>query len=113
MLFRICYDDRMSTQPQTTDFILEQLSGLNVRVRKMFGEYALYCDEKLPAFICDDTLFVKILDANEKLAEGLDKGPCYPGSKDYYIVPSERLEDHAWLQDFIQTTADAVPVKKK
>ncbi len=79
----------------------------------MFGEYALYCDEKLPAFICDDTLFVKILDDNEKLAVGLKKGPCYPGSKDYYIIPGERLDDRAWLQTLIQTTADSLPMKKK
>jgi len=103
----------MSTKQQTADFILEQLGGLNVRVRKMFGEYGLYCDEKVAAFICDDTLFVKILDANQELAAGLAKGPCYPGSKDYYIVPGERIEDSQWLQGFIQTTADAVPLKKK
>jgi TfoX/Sxy family transcriptional regulator of competence genes len=103
----------MSSKPQTADFILEQLGTLNVRVRKMFGEYGLYCDDKLPAFICDDTLFVKILDANETLATGLKKGPCYPGSKDYYIVPDERLDDHAWLQSIIQTTANALPLKKK
>jgi TfoX/Sxy family transcriptional regulator of competence genes len=103
----------MSTTPQTADFILEQLAGLNVRVRKMFGEYALYCDEKLPAFICDDTLFIKIVDANEELAKTLKTGPCYPGSKDYYIVPGERLEDHTWLQDIIQTTAGSLPTKKK
>jgi DNA transformation protein len=103
----------MSTKSQTADFILEQLGGLKVRVRKMFGEYALYCDEKLPAFICDDTLFVKIVDANEGLASGLAKGPCYPGSKDYYIVPGERLEDNAWLQSIIQTTSDSLPLKKR
>ena len=103
----------MSTKSQTADFIIEQLGGLDVRVRKMFGEYGLYCDDKLPAFICDDTLFVKILDANEKLAAGLAKGPCYPGSKDYYIVPDERLEDRTWLQQLVQTTADALPLRKK
>ena len=103
----------MSTKQQTADFILEQLDGMDVRTRKMFGEYALYCNEKLPAFICDDTLFVKIIAANEKLAAGLSKGPCYPGSKDYYIVPGESLEDVAWLQNLIQVTADALPAKKK
>ena len=103
----------MSTKSQTADFIIEQLAGLNVRVRKMFGEYGLYCDDKLPAFICDDTLFVKILDANKKLAVGLTKGPCYPGSKDYYIIPDDRLEDREWLQQLVQTTAGALPLKKK
>jgi len=102
----------MSSKSQTADFILEQLGGLDVRVRKMFGEYGLYCDEKLSAFICDDTLFVKILDANKALAAGLARGPCYPGSKDYYIVSNDRLDDHTWLQSLIQTTADTLPLKK-
>jgi DNA transformation protein len=51
----------MATSRSTTEFILDQLSAVpNVRVRKMFGEYALYCDEKVVALICDDQLFVKI-----------------------------------------------------
>lgn len=103
----------MSTKPQTTDFILEQLGDMNVRVRKMFGEYALYCDEKLPAFICDDTLFVKITGVNEKLTVGLKKGPCYPGSKDYYIIPGERLDDRSWLQNLIQATTDSLPLRRR
>ena len=50
----------MATSRSTTEFILDQLSAVpNVRVRKMFGEYALYCDEKVVALICDDQLFVK------------------------------------------------------
>ncbi len=103
----------MSTNQKTVDYILAKLEGLDVRARKMFGEYGLYCDEKVVAFVCDDILFVKILPENEKLAAGLAKGPCYPGSKDYYIVPGDRLEDAEWLQEFIQETAGAVPLKKK
>lgn len=102
----------MSTRQDTVDFILESLGGLDVSARKMFGEYALYCDGKVVAFVCDDTLFVKILPENVVLAEGLKTGPCYPGSKDYYIVPGDRIEDAHWLQKLIQTTAAAVPAKK-
>lgn len=103
----------MSTTPETVDYILSQLEGLDVRARKMFGEYGLYCDEKVTAFICDDTLFVKILPENEQLATDIPKAPAYPGSKDYYAVPGDRLEDSSWLQDFVQVTANAVPAKKK
>lgn len=103
----------MSTQQSTVDYILEQLSGLDVSARKMFGEYALYCDGKTTALICRDTLFVKILPENEALASGLLRVPAYPGAKDYYEVPGDKLEDSDWLQDFIQITAAAVPLKKK
>ena len=35
----------MSTSQSTIDYLLDQLSNLpTVRVRKMFGEYALYCE---------------------------------------------------------------------
>jgi TfoX/Sxy family transcriptional regulator of competence genes len=43
------------------DYLLDQLSNLpNVRVRRMFGAYALYCDEKVVALVCDNQLFGKI-----------------------------------------------------
>lgn len=52
----------MSTAADTILFITDQLASLGgrIRTRKMFGEYALYCDEKVVALICDDQLFVKI-----------------------------------------------------
>ena len=51
----------MPTSQSTIDFLLDQLSGLpRVRARKMFGEYALYCQEKVVALVCDNQLFVKI-----------------------------------------------------
>ncbi len=51
----------MSTSQSTIDFLLDQLAGLaNVHARKMFGEYALYCGEKVVALVCDNQLFVKI-----------------------------------------------------
>jgi len=101
----------MATQQSTIDELATHLTGLDVRFRKMFGEYALYCDGKVAAFVCDDTLFVKILPANEDLATGLQTGSAYPGSKPYYIVPPDKYDD-SWLQELIQVTADAVPKKK-
>jgi len=51
----------MAISRNTIDFILDQLSALpKIRARKMFGEYALYCDEKVVALVCDDQLFIKI-----------------------------------------------------
>lgn len=102
----------MSTRQDTVDFILENLGELDVSARKMFGEYALYCDGKTTAFVCDDTLFVKILPENAELAEGLGTGQAYPGSKPYYVVPGDCIEDSRWIRELIQATAAAVPVKK-
>lgn len=50
----------MASTQRTVDYLLEQLAGAgDVSTRKMFGEYALYCEGKVVAFICDDRLFIK------------------------------------------------------
>lgn len=56
----------MASEQHTADFIVEQMSHAgDMRTRKMFGEYALYCDDKVIAFICDDQLYLKITDLVE------------------------------------------------
>lgn len=106
----------MATSRSTTDFILDQLSSVpNVRVRKMFGEYALYCDEKVVALICDDQLFVKITPAGKavvgnRYAEGI----AYPGAKPSMLVSATDLEDDERLSDLIRVTSAALaPPKRK
>ena len=89
-------------------FILEQLEPLPVRARAMFGEYALYCEEKVVGFVCDDTIFLKPSDATA----GLELGPAYPGSKDYAIVSADLLEDSAALRALVRATANGLPAPK-
>ncbi|MBN1334471.1 MAG: TfoX/Sxy family protein [Deltaproteobacteria bacterium] len=38
-----------------------------VAFRKMFGEYALYCDGKVVALVCDNLLYVKPTEAGRAL----------------------------------------------
>jgi DNA transformation protein len=58
----------LTTSPNMIEFLLDQLSGLpRVRARKMFGEYALYCDDKVVALVCDNQLFVKMTPGGKKL----------------------------------------------
>ena len=98
----------MTTSKDTISFLLEQLEPLDVRARAMFGEYGLYCDDKVVGFVCDDTVFLKPNPATAGLAEG----PCYPGSKDYAIVSAEVVEDSGALRAMVQATADALPTPK-
>lgn len=102
----------MSTSKQTAQFIEDQLAGLDVRTAPMFGEFALYCDDKTVAFITDDTLFIKPSEADPALFERTEPGHAYPGSKLYHGVPGDALEDREWLKEAIQATADALPVPK-
>ena len=100
----------MSTSADTIAYIEDQLSGLTIRTQKMFGEYALYVGEKVVAFVCDDTLFIKYSDADPAVLEGTHPGKPYPGAKDYAEVPGDLLENRDWLQEAISATAAALPV---
>lgn len=99
----------MSSDPGTVSFIEDQLEGLQIRTAKMFGEYGIYCDEKIVGLICDDTLFLKPAGLDAALLAGTDLAPPYPGAKPYHRVPGDRLEDREWLQRVVRATADALP----
>ena len=104
----------MATSRSTTEFILDLLSAVpNVRVRKMFGEYALYCADKVVALICDDQLFVKITPVGKALVgDRYAEGTAYPGAKPSMLVSASDLEDHERLCDLIRVTTAALPPPK-
>jgi len=104
----------MSTSQSTVDYLLDQLSDLpNVRVRKMFGEYALYCDEKVVGLVCDDQLFVKITPPGKALVgEHYEEGEAYPGAKPSMRIGAEELDDSERLCELIRRTANALPAPR-
>jgi TfoX/Sxy family transcriptional regulator of competence genes len=102
----------VSTESGTVAFIEDQLGGLPVRTAKMFGEYGIYCDEKIVGLICNDTLFIKPSEVDAALLVGTELAPPYTGAKDYHSVPGDRLEDREWLQALVRGTADALPAPK-
>lgn len=103
----------MSTKPETVQFLLDQLASLpSVRARAMFGEYALYCDEKVVALICDDQLFVKITEPGRTFVKTIVEAPPYPGAKMYHLVSGDLWDDNEWLSQLIQITAKALPAPK-
>jgi TfoX/Sxy family transcriptional regulator of competence genes len=104
----------MSTKQSTIDYLLDQLSGLkNVRARKMFGEYALYCREKVVALVCDDELFVKItVPGKQFVGKNYEEGFAYQGAKPSMHIPGDLLEDQKFLCELIDVTAGALPPAK-
>lgn len=103
----------MTTRKTTIDFILEQLSSLpDVRARKMFGDYALYCNEKVVGLVCDDELFIKITEEGKKLnTDDYEEGIPYKGAKPYMLI-SEKLDERDWLCQLISITANVLPCPK-
>lgn len=103
----------MATSQQTMDYLTENLAELpNIRARKMFGEYALYCDDKVVALMCDDQFFLKITDANTALVRTHATGKPYPGAKDYYLIDENDWDDREYLTELVARTADSLPAPK-
>lgn len=103
----------MATKQSTVDYLAEQISGLNISLRKMFGEYALYSDEKVVGLICDDQLFIKPTPEAREFIGTPEEAPPYPGAKDYYLITADKWENSDWLKKLILLTTAALPLPKK
>ena len=104
----------MATSQSTIDYILDQVQPLErVRAKKMFGEYALYYDDKVVALACDDQLFVKITPAGKAfVGGGYQEGTAYPGAKPSMLIGAEDLDDSERLCELLRITAAALPGPK-
>nr|WP_295887754.1 TfoX/Sxy family protein [uncultured Devosia sp.] len=103
----------MSTQQKTVDYIVEQsASAGTITAKKMFGEYGMYCDGKVMAFICDDQLFIKPTAAGRAYLGEVTEAEAYPGSKMYFLVDGDRWDDADWLAGLVKTTANDLPAPK-
>ncbi len=103
----------MATSPGTIDELLDLLAPAGrLSSRKMFGEYCLYLADRPVAFVCDDTLFVKITDAGREIVPDAAEGPCYPGSKAYFRFPPETWSDRDTLCKLLRVTFEHMPAPK-
>jgi len=104
--------DRMASDQDFVDFIVDQLEGAgDVTFRKMFGEYAIYCDGKLSALICDNRLFVKPTEAGRSFIGEVVEAPPYPGAKNSFLI-EDGLEDRNWISELVRITAIELPEPK-
>ena len=102
----------MASDIEFVQFVAEQVRRAGfVTWRKMFGEYALYCDQKVVALICDDQLFVKPTVAGRAYVGEITEAPPYPGAKPYFLIEDE-FENGEWLTELIKRTAAELPVPK-
>lgn len=102
----------MSTSRSTIDYLTDQLHMAgDIRSRKMFGEYALYCDEKVVALVCDDRLYVKPTDGGRNILKRPELAPPYPGAKDYFLIDDALIEDRDRLTALIRATASEIPTR--
>ena len=85
----------------------------NVRLRPMFGEYALYCSEKVVALMCDGKLYLKTTPPGREVLGDSPELPPFPGSKPHLVVTEMIMTNHDAFNSLLQATAQALPAKSK
>ena len=99
----------MATDQDFMDFLADQMSGAGeITYRKMFGEYAVYCQGKVVALVCDNQLFVKPTEKGRAYIGTPQEAPPYPGAKLYFRI-DDQGEDREWISELIRLTAQALP----
>ena len=102
----------MATDQEFMEFLADQMSGAGeISYRKMFGEYAVYCDGKVVALVCDNQLFVKPTSAGRAYVGEPTEAPAYPGAKNSFLI-EDAFEDREWISELIRITARALPAPK-
>lgn len=103
----------MSSDEEFVKFIAEQMEDAGaIRYRKMFGEYALYCNDKVVALICDDKLYIKPTEGGRSfLGNDVVEAPAYQGAKNSFFI-EEKFENKEWISDLISITEKELPLPK-
>jgi TfoX/Sxy family transcriptional regulator of competence genes len=102
----------MATDASFMNFVLGQIEGAGpIEHRKMFGEYALYCQGKVVALVCDNQVFVKPTDPGRALLGEPKMAPPYPGAKPHILIEAA-IDDVELFSTLIRTTALALPAPK-
>ena len=102
----------MSCDAGFVEFVIGQILDVGeIDSRKMFGEYALYCNKKVVALICDNQLFVKPTSAGRAYIGIPIEQPAYSGGKPWFLI-DDGIDDREWLISLIRITHDELPIPK-
>ncbi|MEI6725326.1 MAG: TfoX/Sxy family protein [Actinomycetes bacterium] len=103
----------MSSDLDLVEYICDEAgAGGVVTYRKMFGEYALYRDDRVVALVCDDQLFVKPTAGGRAYAGEVVEAAPYPGAKPCLLI-EDRLDDREWLSELFRLTAAELPAPRR
>ena len=102
----------MASDLSFVEFVVEQIQTAgDIRYRKMFGEYAVYCNDKVVALVCDNQVFVKPTKAGAQFIGEVVEKPPYPGAKPSFLI-EDQIEDSDWMRDLISLTEAELPLPK-
>ena len=101
----------MASSADFVQYITDQCAGAGeIIVKKMFGDYGIYCDGKIFGLICDDCFFLKPTEAGKALLRSVELRPPYDGAKDYFLITD--VDDRDYLATLVRVTCNALPEPK-
>ena len=102
----------MASDKNFVEFIVDQIDNAGqITFKKMFGEYAVYCDGKVVALVCDNRLFVKPTEGGRAFIGDVVEAPAYTGAKPSFLI-DDRIENREWISNLITITYNELPEQK-
>jgi TfoX/Sxy family transcriptional regulator of competence genes len=102
----------MASDLDFVEYVCDQISAAGrIAFRKMFGEYAIYCEGKVVALVCDNQFFVKPTAGGRVVVGDVAEAPPYPGAKLYWLI-GDRLDEREWIANLIRITERELPPPK-
>lgn len=102
----------MASSKEYLEFILDRLSGVDaITYRSMMGEYIIYMNGKIAAYICDNRLLVKPVPSAVKMMPDASYEPPYDGAKDMLLV--ENTDDSEFLKLLFNAIYPELPEPKR
>ena len=84
-------------------YIIDQCSGAGeIDVKKMMGDYCIYCNGILFGLICDNNLYIKVTEAGEALLSEVILRPPYDGARNYFYIRD--VDDREYLEMLVKAT---------
>ncbi|MBR3441394.1 MAG: Ig-like domain-containing protein [Bacteroidales bacterium] len=101
----------MASNVDFVQYIVDQCSGAgDITVKKMMGDYCVYCDGVIFGLVCDNNLYIKPTGQGaERLKEVVTRSP-YPGAKEHFLITD--VDDRDYLTAIIKATIPALPKPK-
>ncbi len=93
----------MASNSDFVQYIVDQCSGAGeIAVKKMMGDYCIYCNGVLFGLICDNNLYIKMSEAGEAVLDEVVLRPPYPSARDHFYITN--VDDRDYLEDIIRAT---------
>lgn len=102
----------MATKKEYLDYILDGLSDVSgITYRQMMGEYIIYINEKIAAYVCDNRLLIKPVASAVRLMPDAVYEPPYEGARDMLLC--ENTDNKDFLTELFNAIEPELAMPKK